>query len=779
MPLQTPTLDDRKYQDLLDEALARIPVHTPEWTNFNKSDPGVTLIEVFAFLTENLLYRTNQAPERNRRKFLSLLGIPLQPASSAQGLISFTNNLVPPRTITLTKGLEVRAGQVPFRTEKGLDVLPIEARAYYKSYLPGVPEQVAQYYNELYASYQGPGGTPAIQVYETVPLLSPATDTVDLGATVDSSLWIALLARPVDKATNPDMAEVLRQVREQIAGKTLSLGMVPVVDETERRLALGMQGDSTGKTLLQYEMPKIPASGGLPVDRAPQYQNLEASAATNVLAAPGIVEITLPADESQLQLWNNLDPLEAGVGDLPPALDDTTLNERVITWLRIRPAQRDSRNSAAVRAMIRWVGINATGITQRAHIANELLPRGSGEPDQSVTLAKRPVVPGSVQLTITANGKTESWHEVDDLFSADPEVPVPDLRQPPGTPPLKQRPDRVNVFTCDAEAGEIRFGDGLHGRRPPRDAILRADYDYGVGQAGNVGPETITSGPALPAGLKVTNPVRTWGGAEAESVSGGEKQISRYLQHRDRLVTAADFATITLRTPGVTVGRVEVLPTFNPALAPNSPGDAPGAVTLMVIPRYDAQQPNTPVPDRFFLDQVCAYLDPRRLVTTELFVRGPRYKQIWLSVGLQVAPGFAFAPVREAVNQALRQFLSSLPADPDALLDTPAALFTGAPPADMRQGWPLGKPVVALELLAVAARVAGVQLVNQVLLAEGTTPAVDMVPMSGLELPQVMRISVVTGDPVPLDQLRGQGDATGTLVSQNVVPVPVIPAECR
>src|SRR5205809_5810765 len=91
MPLTIPTIDDRRYQDLLDEALARIPVHNPEWTNFNRSDPGVTLIEVFAFLTETLLYRANQIPERNRRKFLSLLGVPLQPASSARGIVAVSS----------------------------------------------------------------------------------------------------------------------------------------------------------------------------------------------------------------------------------------------------------------------------------------------------------------------------------------------------------------------------------------------------------------------------------------------------------------------------------------------------------------------------------------------------------------------------------------------------------------------------------------------------------------------------------------------------------------
>src|SRR5438874_8258993 len=101
MPLQIPAIDDRRYQDLRDEALARIPVHNPEWTNFNRSDPGITLIELFAFLTENLLYRANQIPERNRLKFLSLLGVPLQPGAPATGIVTFSNDRGPLETITL------------------------------------------------------------------------------------------------------------------------------------------------------------------------------------------------------------------------------------------------------------------------------------------------------------------------------------------------------------------------------------------------------------------------------------------------------------------------------------------------------------------------------------------------------------------------------------------------------------------------------------------------------------------------------------------------------
>ena len=50
-----------------------------------------------------------------------------------------------------------------------------------------------------------------------------------------------------------------------------------------------------------------------------------------------------------------------------------------------------------------------------------------------------------------------------------------------------------------------------------------------------------------------------------------------------------DFEKIVMRTPGVLIGRVEIIPTFNPELLPNEPGDAPGAVTIMVIPRYDCE----------------------------------------------------------------------------------------------------------------------------------------------------------------------------------------------
>ena len=73
MPIPLPNLDDRSFDDLIAEARALIPGLAPSWTNHNVSDPGITLIELLAWLTEMLLFQVNQIPPAHTEKFLRLL----------------------------------------------------------------------------------------------------------------------------------------------------------------------------------------------------------------------------------------------------------------------------------------------------------------------------------------------------------------------------------------------------------------------------------------------------------------------------------------------------------------------------------------------------------------------------------------------------------------------------------------------------------------------------------------------------------------------------------
>lgn len=84
MSLPTPNLDNLRFEELLGEAKSLIPIYAPEWTNYNLSDPGITLVELFAWLCEMINYRVNQVTEENQLSFLKLLGIQLNKGESLE-----------------------------------------------------------------------------------------------------------------------------------------------------------------------------------------------------------------------------------------------------------------------------------------------------------------------------------------------------------------------------------------------------------------------------------------------------------------------------------------------------------------------------------------------------------------------------------------------------------------------------------------------------------------------------------------------------------------------
>ena len=86
MPLAIPTLDDRTFDQLVDEAKTLIPKHFPVWTDHNYSDPGIAFLELFAFLVENTIYQINRVPERSLEHFASLLGVARTPGEPTEML---------------------------------------------------------------------------------------------------------------------------------------------------------------------------------------------------------------------------------------------------------------------------------------------------------------------------------------------------------------------------------------------------------------------------------------------------------------------------------------------------------------------------------------------------------------------------------------------------------------------------------------------------------------------------------------------------------------------
>ncbi|NJN81885.1 MAG: putative baseplate assembly protein [Caldilineaceae bacterium] len=166
MPLPEPNLDDLRFQrDLVDEARLRIIRYCPEWTEYNVSDPGITLIELFAWMTEQIVYRLNRVPEKNYIRFLDMVGVQLLPSSSAHAELTFRLSIPFPirpedETVALVpQGIEVATLTAPdseeviFTTDRPLIVVPpklsqLRGADFQKNYFPRMGIEIFHPFNQ-------------------------------------------------------------------------------------------------------------------------------------------------------------------------------------------------------------------------------------------------------------------------------------------------------------------------------------------------------------------------------------------------------------------------------------------------------------------------------------------------------------------------------------------------------------------------------------------------------------------------------------------------------
>jgi predicted phage baseplate assembly protein len=130
MALPVPNLDDRRFQDLVDDAKRLVQRRCPEWTDHNVSDPGVTLIETFAFMTDQLLFRLNQVPDRMYVKFLEMIGLRLLAATPAKTAVTFWLSAPAVANVGITTGTTVATRRsdseesIIFNTREDLQIIP-------------------------------------------------------------------------------------------------------------------------------------------------------------------------------------------------------------------------------------------------------------------------------------------------------------------------------------------------------------------------------------------------------------------------------------------------------------------------------------------------------------------------------------------------------------------------------------------------------------------------------------------------------------------------------
>jgi len=766
MPIPYYQLDDRKFDDLVKDLVNRIPAHTPEWTNPQIGDPGRTLIDLFAWLGDSILYRANLLPERQRLEFLRLLNIPMKPSQAAHGLVSLeVNNEKLTSPVKLSRYTEIH-GAVNYETTKEVTVLPIVGRVYAKRKPTEAESQsLSVIQSELDIVYNINIGNSIRQdekayksnAYVTTPLfnelpLSP--DGFDFARdTVDRSIWIALLGVTDDPARLNQVKMAFKA--DQNGAQILNIGIEPRITVPE--FAENIHRKLHMNDLWQWEMPSNRDS--ISDNYLTPYQTLLVKDdSTDGFTRQGLVKLMMP-DPDQIHLPdNNIDDnIYAGTGNHPPRIDDEKVANRLITWIRLRPKTRVETLNLS------WLGVNATTIDQRSTVQNVVLGTSQGNADMRIQLPGTSVDAESFELQVEASGQGyQSWHQY----------------------PLHAASMKDIVYELDAEAGVVTFGDSLRGMVPQAGSRVRIKtMRYGGGHKGNILAGNLTK-IAHPQ-LKILQPIAIQGGTEAETLEQAEKRIPAVLKHSHHTITQEDYKQLALETPAVELGRVEVLPKFKPQQRLDN---VLGVISVMVLPVAQQHLPPNPRPDRNILSAVHSYLEERRPIGVELYVISTEYVPIGLSIAIDVRDGFPHNKVTQNVIQAMRDFLWPL-----------------SPGGHNQQGWPLGKEVKNQELEVMIARVAGVLAVNDINLFGMThdrtwqrvndSNGFQQISLLHWQLPELLSVVVHEGKNAvnSLDDYYETGvDTDGTGGAGGVdggtsggedgtrhIPIPVVPEICK
>lgn len=559
-----PALDDRTYADILAEARQRIPRYTPEWNDFNPGDTGMALVELFAWMTELLVYRTNRMPDLAQLKFLELLGIDVASTKPAVAYV----------TVAAEAGWPSATIDLPKRSQ---------------------------------FSAEGPDGTMIFETERRLVVFAPVLDR------------IAVLVDGV--------------LTDQSASEATLQGFWPFGEGAERDSALTLgfayDGAFPARTELCLTVFSATDSGAVTCGRP---QTVDSRIVWESFDGRDWRSLSLLSDETSGFRVTGQIFLKTSDAARMRSAKMTPGDDRERYWIRARLEGFDGQAAPKILT----IRSNTVLVTQGETIEGEILGSSDATANQTFLLANTPVLAGSLDLAIDEGEGYQSWVEIDEFVEPEATFGFSKLD------PVARAAQRF--YLLDRSAGQVVLGDGRLSHAPvvnverPRSNVLARSYRRGGGAAGNVRPGAIATllspVPGIDAG-KVGNALAAAGGADEETVESAKERASRSLKARDRAVTAEDFELIAQEAGAI--GRTRALPLFHPDF-PTLP--VPGVVSVVVVPEpsqravrdavgeADMEARGRLVPTQGLLREVCAHLDRARLVTTEVHVVPPVYREV-------------------------------------------------------------------------------------------------------------------------------------------------------
>jgi predicted phage baseplate assembly protein len=599
-----PNLDTRTFDDLVAEAKQRIPRYLPEWTDYNESDPGMVLVELFAWMTEATLFQLNAAPDALRIKLLQLLGFKTRPAQPATTELQFTLAsgvdavVVPAGTRVASSGPPNPDGSpVIFETDRAVVAIG-----------PTLQAAVAFRAGVIVAFFADPA-KPKTPLFEPYPV-SVATGEED-------AIYLCFTYSKPFPAVDVDLAFFLDDAPGDTGHVECTFGHTPTPPATwvwEYYATSGTTGAWQNVALLAEE--------------------------TAALYRSGHVRFRFPGTPLQTALF---------AGRTEPELADFVALTG--TWVRARLLAATYETAPRIAS----IAPNCAPASQAQTVTGEIVGGSFGTPNQTFPLAHAPVLAGTLELTVDEGlaGGAETWTQVTDFYGSSGDATVYALDEASGTIafgdnhfgaiPLANATNQNNIV-----AARYRYGGGSAG-------------NVAIGAITDVQSYVAYVD-------KVTNPIAASGGADPEAPDETALRAGHEVRATNRAVTADDFEALALTTPGALIARAHALPLTNPSYPGIEVPGAVTLLVVPTRPEdidVTLQTPQTgpPAPNRTTLEAVCAWLDAHRLVTTELHVAAPVFHTLTFTLTAYVDTDADLAAVSNGIVAALRALYA--PVAPD------------------------------------------------------------------------------------------------------------------
>ncbi|WP_159790002.1 putative baseplate assembly protein [Sodalinema gerasimenkoae] len=736
-------LDDRSFNDLLQECLLRIPRYCPEWTNHNPTDPGITIIELFAWLTDQMLWRFNQVPRQNYIAFLELLGIRLEAPRPAQTEVTFYLSREEPDIRVIDAGTEVATERteteeaVIFSTDNDLTIGHPEVR-YIFTLPPDYSESnqpTAQNLND------GFNLSPWRHRPDELSSNNPLSLFSDLNSNGSCAYFLL-------SSTNPNPPEADNGVSDNSSPSSSSSGQ-GMQGLEGNVVALRFQGEEAGGTGSRLEAPP----------RVWQAWSQQDKCWKNILKSE--------ADDRT----DGFNFAQAGVqgGDVILHLPVTCIPVNFDTyygyWLRC--VHQEPERGGLYLESPQITGISARSIGGTVRVSQcawtrepEFLGVSDGKPGQRFVLQNCPVLerdqeekqefvvispPGQFVATLQSdedNNQTNDnneaqnddqkkqrgpqvWREVKDFADSsaqDAHYIIDNLTGTVQFGPIVREPGELRDRSQGKIQSQLTHGNGVqqsrsadapqdsqtaserlnsrqYGKIPPKGyEIYMYRYRWGGGKQGNVKARSLTKlMKAEPRVKEVVNHRAAIGGRDAESLEDAVMRVPSWLRSRERAVTAEDFEYIALTTAGV--ARACCLDAQQTQQV--------GVVTLLVIPEVSPTHEGREGidPQNFKLEsnlqeRLEKGLEKCKLLGTYLEIRSPRY------VGVKVVVRLFIEPQHEN-NREQRQLQQRVKAELYRFLNPITGGIRG-------RGWGFGQGVRRFQIADCCQKIPGVSSIGQI-----------------------------------------------------------------